>query len=168
MLIFFYRILSNILLIPIFLFFLTRFLFGKETLKSILQKFTIYESSKLNISNRKVVWVNAVSIGEAKVGMLVAELLKEKYKSLHVILSTSTITSFKILEKYQKKFTIIYAPIDISIIIQRFIKIWEPSLALFVESEIWPSTFSILKRNSIKLKIINARLSKQSYLNWKR
>ena len=168
MLIFFYRILSNLLLIPIFLFFLTRFLLGKETLKSILQKFTIYKSSKLNVLNRKVVWVNAVSIGEAKVGILVAELLKEKYKSLHVILSTSTITSFKILEKYQKKFTIIYAPIDISIIIQRFIKIWKPSLALFVESEIWPSTFSILKRNSIKLKIINARLSKQSYLNWKK
>ena len=168
MLIFFYRILSNLLLIPIFLFFLTRFILGKETLKSILQKFTIYKSSKLNVSNKKVVWVNAVSIGEAKVGMLVAELLKEKYKSLHVILSTSTITSFKILEKYQKKFTIIYAPIDISIIIQRFIKIWKPSLALFVESEIWPSTFSILKRNSIKLKIINARLSKQSYLNWKK
>ena len=102
MLIFFYRILSNLLLIPIFLFFLTRFLLGKETLKSILQKFTIYKSSKLNVSNKKVVWVNAVSIGEAKVGMLVAELLKEKYKSLHVILSTSTITSFKILEKYQK------------------------------------------------------------------
>ena len=168
MLIFLYRILSNLLLIPIFLFFLTRFLLGKETLKSILQKFTIYKYLKLNVSNKKVVWVNAVSIGEAKVGMLIAELLKEKYKSLHVILSTSTITSFKILEKYQKKFTIIYAPIDISIIIQRFIKIWKPSLALFVESEIWPSTFSILKRNSIKLKIINARLSKQSYLNWKK
>ena len=83
MLIFFYRILSNLLLIPIFLFFLTRFLLGKETLKSILQKFTIYKSSKLNVSNKKVVWVNAVSIGEAKVGMLVAELLKEKYKTLH-------------------------------------------------------------------------------------
>ena len=107
MLIFFYRILSNLLLIPIFLFFLTRFLLGKETLKSILQKFTIYKSSKLNVTNKKVVWVNAVSIGEAKVGMLVAELLKEKYKSLHIILSTSTITSFKILEKHQKKFTII-------------------------------------------------------------
>ena len=121
-----------------------------------------------NLSNKKTVWVNAVSIGEAKVGILVSELLKEKYKSLHVILSTSTITSFKILEKYQKKFTIIYAPVDISIIIQRFIKIWKPSLALFVESEIWPSTFSILKINSIELQIINARLSKQSYLNWKK
>ena len=77
MLIFFYRILSNLLLIPIFLFFLTRFLLGKETLKSILQKFTIYKSSKLNVSNKKVVWVNAVSIGEAKVGMLVAELLRK-------------------------------------------------------------------------------------------
>lgn len=165
---FFYRILSNLFLIPIFLFFITRLLLGKETLKSILQKFTIYNSSKHNVSNKKVVWVNAVSIGEAKVGMVVAELLKEKYKSLHVILSTSTITSFKILEKYQKKFTIIYAPIDISMIIERFIKIWRPSLALFVESEIWPSTFSILKRNSIRLKIINARLSKKSYLNWKK
>jgi len=145
-----------------------RFVLGKETLKSVLQKFTIYDHSKLDVSNKKIIWLNAVSIGEAKVGMLIAELLKEKYKSLHVILSTSTITSFKILEKYQKKFTIIYAPIDISIIIQRFIKIWKPSLALFIESEIWPSTFSILKRNSIKLKIINARLSKQSYLNWKK
>ena len=168
MLIFFYRILSNLLLIPIFFFFFTRLILGKETLKSILQKFTIYSSSMFNLSNKKTVWVNAVSIGEAKVGILVSELLKEKYKSLHVILSTSTITSFKILEKYQKKFTIIYAPVDISIIIQRFIKIWKPSLALFVESEIWPSTFSILKINSIELQIINARLSKQSYLNWKK
>merc|ERR1711991_1139009 len=80
----------------------------------------------------------------------------------------STTTSFKILEKYQKKFTVIYAPIDISLIVQRFLKKWRPSLALFVESEIWPSTFSILKRNSIELQIINARLSKQSYLNWKK
>jgi 3-deoxy-D-manno-octulosonic-acid transferase len=168
MLIFVYRIISNLLLIPIFLFFISRFVLGKETIKSILQKFTIYNSSKFHASNKKIVWVNAVSIGEAKVGVLIAELLKEKYKSLHVILSTSTITSFKILRKYQKKFTIIYAPIDISLIIQRFIKKWRPSLALFVESEIWPSTFSILKSNSIKLKIINARLSRQSYENWKK
>ena len=64
--------------------------------------------------------------------------------------------------------TIIYAPIDISIVIQRFLNTWKPSLALFVESEIWPGTFSILNNNSIKLKIINARLSRQSYLNWKK
>ncbi len=168
MLIFVYRIISNLLLIPIFAFFITRLILGKETLKSILQKFTIYSSSNFHISSKRTVWVNAVSIGEAKVGVLIAELLKEKYESLHVILSTSTITSYKILEKHQKKFTIIYAPIDISLIIHRFIKKWNPSLALFVESEIWPSTFSILKSNSIKLKIINARLSNQSYLKWKK
>jgi 3-deoxy-D-manno-octulosonic-acid transferase len=168
MLIFVYRIISNLLLIPIFLFFISRFVLGKETIKSILQKFTIYNFSKFHVSNKKIVWVNAVSIGEAKVGVLIAELLKEKYKSLDIILSTSTTTSFKILEKYQKKFTIIYAPIDISLIVQRFLKKWRPTLALFVESEIWPSTFSILKSNSIKLQIVNARLSKHSYLNWKK
>jgi len=168
MLIFVYRIISNLLLIPIFLFFISRFVLGKETIKSILQKFTIYNSSKFHASNKKKVWVNAVSIGEAKVGVLIAELLKDKYKSLDIILSTSTTTSFKILEKYQKKFTIIYAPIDISLIVQRFLKKWRPTLALFVESEIWPSTFSILKSNSIKLQIINARVSKHSYLNWKK
>jgi 3-deoxy-D-manno-octulosonic-acid transferase len=86
MLIFVYRIISNLLLIPIFLFFITRFVLGKETIKSILQKFTIYNSSKFHVSNKKIVWVNAVSIGEAKVGVLIAELLKEKYKSLDVIL----------------------------------------------------------------------------------
>ena len=96
MLIFVYRIISNLLLIPIFLFFISRFVLGKETIKSILQKFTIYNSSKFHASNKKIVWVNAVSIGKAKVGVLIAELLKEKYKSLDVILSTSTTTSFKI------------------------------------------------------------------------
>ena len=168
MIINFYRIISNFLSPVIFLFFFTRLLSGKETLESFLQKFTIYGSSTNFILKKKTIWINAVSIGEAKVGVLLAQKIKKKFSSLNVVLSTSTISSYKLLKSKKNNFPIIFAPVDISFIIKRFINYWKPNFAIFVESEIWPSTFHILNESNIKLQIVNARISEQSFLNWKR
>ena len=58
--------------------------------------------------------------------------------------------------------------IDINFLIKRFLKYWNPSSVIFIESEIWPNIFCILKEKSIKLSILNARISKKSFINWKR
>lgn len=159
-----YKLISNLLIIPIIIFFILRFFIGKETLNSLTQKFSIY-TYKIK-RKKKLVWINAVSIGESKVGVTIADIIMSKYPSYDVLLTTSTISSYKLLKSMNLSLTVVYAPIDISIIVNRFIDLWKPSIAIFVESEIWPSLFSILKDRKIRLKILNARMSENSFNRW--
>ena len=158
-----YRILSNLLYLPIFIFFFLRLLFSKETLLSILQKFFL---SKEKRPNGELIWINAVSIGESKTGIVIAEEIKKIKPNCIILFSTSTITSYELLNRIKKIFIVIFTPVDISFVIKSFIKYWKPNSVIFIESEIWPNIFSIVKNNSIKLTLLNARISKKSFSNW--
>ena len=160
-----YRILSNLLYVPILIFFFLRLLSSKETITSILTKFNL---SKEKRPNGELIWINAVSIGEAKTGIIVATEIKKIKPDSIILFTTSTITSFKLLQKMKKFFLVTFTPLDISFVVKGFIEYWKPSSVIFIESEIWPNIFSIIKDNSIKLTLLNARISKKSFKNWKK
>ena len=50
---------------------------------------------------------------------------------------------------------------------KKFINYWNPSAAIFVESEIWPNMLVNIKKKSIPLILLNARITKKSYSKWK-
>ena len=156
----------SILISPVILIFLLiRLLISKEKIQSIVEKFSFY---KIKRPVGEIIWINGVSIGEAKTAITIAEEIRGKKPRVNILISTSTITSYNLISKNKKGFILIYSPLDINFVVNRFIKFWNPSLAIFIESEIWPNIFSCLKNNSIKLKIFNARISEKSYLNWKK
>ena len=45
---------------------------------------------------------------------------------------------------------------------------WKPTIAIFVESEIWPSIFKILNKKKIPLNFYNARITKKTFNKWRR
>ena len=51
--------------------------------------------------------------------------------------------------------------------INKFIHYWKPELILWIESDLWPNTLSIIKKNKINCLLLNARISPQSYARWK-
>ena len=55
---------------------------------------------------------------------------------------------------------------DILFLIRRFIKVWDPKLVIFVDSEIWPNLIFELKKQKIGLSILNARLTKKTFKRW--
>ena len=160
-----YRYLSNIFFIPILFFFLLRFIVSKETISSILQKFSIFNKTR---PEGDLIWINGVSVGEAKTGITVAKEIKKIKPKSSILFSTSTLSAYNLLSKFKNDFVVIFFPLDINFIVKRFIKYWRPSSVIFIESEIWPNVFYILKQKFIKLSILNARISKKSFINWKR
>ena len=58
------------MLIPFFIFFLIRWVFSKENISSIMQKFFLKRQKR---PKGRLIWINGVSIGEAKTGILIAE-----------------------------------------------------------------------------------------------
>ena len=68
-----YRYLSNLFFIPILFFFFLRFLVSKETISSILEKFSFFRKKR---PEGDIVWINGVSVGESKTGIAVAREIK--------------------------------------------------------------------------------------------
>ena len=160
-----YRYLSNLFFIPILFFFFLRLLVSKETISSVLEKFSI---SRKKRPDGDLIWINGVSVGESKTGIAVAREIKKIKPASSILFSTSTLSAYNLLSKSKNNFVVIFFPIDINFLIKRFLKYWNPSSVIFIESEIWPNIFYILKEKSIKLSILNARISKKSFINWKR
>ena len=136
----------------------------KENPKRFLEKFSI---GKKDRGKGKLIWFHCSSVGEfLSVIPLIFEL--EKVKNIKKILvTTSTLSSSKIFEKYKfKKTSHQFYPLDNIYIVKNFLNHWKPSSAIFAESEIWPTMISELKRREIKIVLINARMSEKSFKRW--
>ena len=138
---------------------------SKEKIQRIREKFSLYKNTR---PKGKLIWINGVSIGEAKTAITVANEIKKNNPDCIILLTTSTSSSYDLISKMKINFKLVYAPLDISYVVNRFLTNWKPSLTIFIESEVWPNIFWSLKKRSIKLKIFNARMSKKSYTTWKR
>lgn len=160
-----YKFISIILSPIIFLLLVFRLAISKEKIQSIREKFSLYKNTR---PKGKLIWINGVSIGEAKTAITVANEIKKNNPDCIILLTTSTSSSYDLISKMKINFKLVYAPLDISYVINRFLTNWKPSLTIFIESEVWPNIFWSLKKRSIKLKIFNARMSKKSYTTWKR
>ena len=162
--VFFYRILINIILILSPFIILIRLLKNKEDLLRFKEKLGIFKKNK---SKGKLIWFHGASVGELQ--SIVPMLEKfEKSKNINKILITSnTLSSSKIISKTNlKKIVHQFFPLDNNLIVKKFINNWKPSIAVFVDSEIWPNMLINLEKEKIPSILINARITKKSYKRW--
>ena len=160
---FFYNILTNLAIIISPIIIIYRIVKGKEDVKRVGEKFCIYSKKK---SNKKV-WIHAASVGELMSIVPVIRKLEKNKKIKNILLSTSTTSSAKIFNKLKlKKTSHIYFPLDNNFIVKRFINYWQPELAIFIDSEIWPNMFNNLHIKNIPIIIMNARITERSFNNW--
>ena len=161
---FFYQIILTLILPLSPLIILFRILKNKEDKKRFTEKFSI--SSKKR-RNGKLIWFHGASVGEI---LSIIPIIKnyEKKKSINQILITSsTLSSSKVLEKYKFKKTIHqFYPIDHIYFTNKFLKYWRPNLAIFIESEIWPCMYKNIYNYNIPLILLNARLTKKTFNRW--
>ena len=124
----------------------------------------MYLFSKKNNTN---IWIHAASVGELMSIVPIIKKLEKNKKIKNILLSTSTTSSAKIFKKLRlKKTSHIYFPLDNNYIVKKFIKYWQPELAIFIDSEIWPNMFNNLKLNNIPIIIMNARITERSFNKW--
>ncbi|MEM6381210.1 MAG: 3-deoxy-D-manno-octulosonic acid transferase [Pseudomonadota bacterium] len=137
---------------------------GKEDLVRRRER---YGQASVPRPNGAVVWIHAASVGETVAVLPLVEQIEMTGAS--VLLTTGTVTSARLATKRISDRTVHqYAPLDLSPFIRRFLDHWNPQLAIFVESELWPATFHELARRAVPHVLVNARMSERSYLRWRR
>jgi 3-deoxy-D-manno-octulosonic-acid transferase len=116
----------------------------------------------------QLIWIHGASVGEClSVLPLIDELLKTTDRS--ILVTSGTVTSAKLMaERLPRGALHQYAPVDTPSAIRRFLDHWQPDIALFVDSEIWPNMISSANAKNIPLMLVNGRMSERSFLGWKR
>ena len=161
---FIYSILTNLIIIISPIIFLIRVIKGKEDVKRFQEKFCIYSRKK----TFKTIWIHVASVGELMSIIPILKKFDNNTKINKIILTTSTTSSAKIFTKLKFKKTFHkYFPLDTNYFSKKFINYWQPQLAIFVDSEIWPNMFKNLNQKKIPIIILNARISKKSFKKWK-
>jgi 3-deoxy-D-manno-octulosonic-acid transferase len=113
-------------------------------------------------------WVHAASVGEAQSSKTLISALLERDPELHILATTGTLTSAKIMAKTlpPRAFHQFY-PLDHPDWTNSFLDHWRPDAVFWMESELWPNMLGQIKARNIPATLVNARLSPQSYKKWR-
>src|ERR1700712_3652168 len=114
-----------------------------------------------------LVWIHGASVGE----VLAAAALIESLRALNIriLLTSGTVTSAAIVAKrFPADIIHQYVPYDSPRYVARFLDHWRPSLALFIESDLWPNLILASAARRLPMVLINGRMSQRSFPRWRR
>ena len=114
-----------------------------------------------------LVWIHGASVGE----VLAAAALIERLRALNIriLLTSGTVTSAAIVAKrFPPDVIHQYVPYDSPRYVARFLDHWRPSLALFIESDLWPNLILQSAARRLPMVLINGRMSQRFFPRWRR
>ncbi|MGC2087369.1 MAG: 3-deoxy-D-manno-octulosonic acid transferase [Bradyrhizobium sp.] len=114
-----------------------------------------------------LIWIHGASVGE----VLAAAALIERLRALNlrILITSGTVTSASIVaRRFPPDVIHQYVPYDAPRFVQRFLDHWRPSLALFIESDLWPNLILASAARRLPMVLINGRMSQRSFPRWQR
>jgi 3-deoxy-D-manno-octulosonic-acid transferase len=118
--------------------------------------------------DKPLIWVHAASIGEATSALALIERILEERPGLEILITTGTVTAARLLEsRLPRGARHQFVPADLPQAVARFLDHWRPSLAVWIESELWPNLVLMTRRRNIPMLLLNARLSARSHARWR-
>ena len=167
------RLLYNILF-PVFFLFAAPFYFWKlvrrgNWLEGFGQRFGSYGPLGSDLKDKRVLWLHAVSVGEANLAIQLVNELRRELAGWTYVVSTTTTTGMRVLQsKLPENTRAVYYPIDWLPFVKAAFRALNPSAVVLVEAEIWPNLFWEANRVKVPLHLVNARLSKNSFVGYRR
>ncbi len=115
------------------------------------------------------VWIHAVSVGEVQASLSLVRRLRNEHPFLHVLVTTTTPSGSERARKLlPDDVDHAYVPYDLPGAGRRFLQRAKPSLAVFMETELWPNLFRRCQERGIPVVVANARLSERSAAGYRR
>lgn len=139
-------------------------------LDGFFQRFGAFDTKvKQSVTNRQVIWLHAVSVGEVNLCTQLIRALEPRLPNVKIIVSTTTTTGMGELKKrLPTHISRIYYPIDRRPYVARAIATLRPKAIVLVEAEIWPNFIWRAKQQHVPIFLVNARLSERSFRGYKR
>lgn len=159
------HILFNIAFFILILFYLPGFILKRKLDGDFLERLGIYNSKKIEkLNGKNVVWLHAVSVGEAAASEAFLENLRKEFPDVSFVISNTTKTGKIIANKIASSDdAVIYFPFDLSFITKKSVAKINPKIFVSVDTEIWPNMIRAFSDKNIPVILINGRISDKSF-----
>jgi len=116
-----------------------------------------------------LIWLHGASVGETLSLLPLVERIKRSRPDLTILVTSGTTTSAELLTRRLPKEAIHqYIPVDGPAAVAAFLDHWQPSLGVFVESELWPNLLFGAKARGTRLALVSARITEKTHSGWRR
>ncbi len=160
----FYRLLIGLILVLSPIILIIRLIKKKEDFNRFKEKFCFFSEKKIK---GKLIWFHGASVGELQSIVPLVEKLNQNKKIKQILITSNTLSSSKIISNLKyKKVIHQFFPIDVNFLSNIFLNYWKPSVAFFIDSEVWPNMLINLKKNKTPTILINGRITNKSFKNW--
>jgi 3-deoxy-D-manno-octulosonic-acid transferase len=110
----------------------------------------------------ETIWIHAVSVGEVLAVTSMVDELKARLPRWRVVVSTTTDTGQNLARQRFGEGNIFYFPLDLSFVVNAYLKALQPKLLVLAESEFWPNLLHQAHERGIPVAVVNARVSDRS------
>lgn len=115
-----------------------------------------------------LIWMHGASVGETSMLLPLVRRLLDDDPKLHILITSGTMTSAKVMvERLPNRAFHQMVPLDGPNFVERFLAHWQPNLAVWAESEIWPNLVLQTKASHARMALINARMNQNSIDRWR-
>lgn len=123
------------------------------------ERFGVYRE----LSDRPVLWLHAVSVGETRAAEPLVRLLRNRYADHQLLLTQMTASGREAAEQLYGEFaTTSFLPYDYPFAVRRFLRHFRPRLGIIMETEVWFNLVGECARAEVPLLLANARMSAKS------
>ena len=128
----------------------------------LLERLGIFSAPAHN-RQQPVIWLHAVSVGETLAAVPLVKQLQALHPDWQWVITTTTPTgSERVLANFGNSVVHVYAPYDLPVLLDNFLRRTRPTLCIIMETELWPNMLHCCRSHNIPTLIANARLSEKS------
>ncbi|RQS70149.1 3-deoxy-D-manno-octulosonic acid transferase [Burkholderia sp. Bp8963] len=123
-----------------------------------------YGPGRASDDRAPLIWVHAVSVGETRAAQPLIDALMKARPDARILLTHMTPSGRATGEQiFGDRVLRSYLPYDMPGAVRRFLRAWQPTLGLVMETEVWPTLIDECRRADVPLVLTNARMSARSF-----
>ncbi|NIO09908.1 MAG: 3-deoxy-D-manno-octulosonic acid transferase, partial [Deltaproteobacteria bacterium] len=136
-----YNILFSFILLLGLLLFPLVFLFGRRVWEGFWERMGVYPRNLTHaLQGSRPIWVHAASVGEVRAATPLVRQIKAKYPERKILVSSVTRAGKRTAWEMEAGVDgVVYFPLDHPWVIRRALRLIDPCLFVFLETEIWPN-----------------------------
>jgi 3-deoxy-D-manno-octulosonic-acid transferase len=159
-----YNALLNVLFLIGLLFSPLLYLFGKRYSMGLGERLGFYSRRiRSAVNGSRPVWIHAASVGEILAATGLVEEIHKRFPFRQIVVSAFTCTGYELARHTLARDSVIFFPLDHPWIVKRALFTFDPSLMVFLETEIWPNMLRLAHRRGTPTLLLSGRLSVRSF-----
>ena len=119
---------------------------------------TVFEKN-----TQPVIWFHAASLGEFEQGRPIIEGFRKERPEWKILLTFFSPSGYEIRKNYAQADCVIYLPFDTAKHAQKFVKLVQPKVAVFIKYEFWYNYLNALKKQDVRTFFVSAIFRPSQY-----